>query len=639
MRPAEARLGIDCGSAYTVAVLAGADGWVPLLFDGVPRLPSGVYVELDGTLLTGEQAWQRAPAQPDRFEIAPLRRMSEGQIVLGDAPIDVVDLVAATLRRVATEAGRVAGGPVGDVRLVVPAGWGPRRRTWMRQAAHRAGLGQPTLVEAAVAAGEHLLASGTGLLVGSFVAVCDLGGGFEATVLRRGPTGFEVLATIDDLDGGGLGIDQSFADALATMDTAASGGHVSSLNGDAGARLAMLAGARTAKETLSQHAAVTVALPPPMPAVVVGAAQLESVARPVLERAAQATARAVDAAELDASQLAGVYCIGGGGSMPLASRVLAQRTGLSPVVMAEPGLVAALGAARAGGPPSGDAGIGPVSVAPAPPMRRVAAMVVPGLGSLALVAHFHLSAYYSGRVRGFYDPNRYVLANWGELAMAGVFAVVACLAAATFIASALPASARAGGFSGLPARGQPIGTALLAATAIGLAVAGLYAVGGAIYFDLPNGPFLRWALLPALPIAAAAVVSAVAATRWGRVPVAGWHGFLNFPAVSVFAAAAGMLLIQASLTAGVPAARVLLNGLLGRAGGLLLGIGAAVALVKPLLHRLILAAPLAVFTAAIVSPRATGVLGVIYTMSVTVWWGQRVWHLLRGSGLERPRAG
>ncbi len=52
-----------------------------------------------------------------------------------DAEVAPADLVAAILRRVAEEAHQVAGGPIEDVRLVVPTGWGPRRRTWLRQAA------------------------------------------------------------------------------------------------------------------------------------------------------------------------------------------------------------------------------------------------------------------------------------------------------------------------------------------------------------------------------------------------------------------------------------------------------------------------------------------------------------------------
>jgi hypothetical protein len=43
-----------------------------------------------------------------------------------------------------------------------------------------------------------------------------------------------------------------------------------------GERLLLLASARTAKESLAHHAAVTVPVPPPRPAVVLNAAQLDS---------------------------------------------------------------------------------------------------------------------------------------------------------------------------------------------------------------------------------------------------------------------------------------------------------------------------------------------------------------------------
>src|ERR687890_37207 len=71
--------------------------------------------------------------------------------------------------------------------------WEPRRRTWLRQVAHAAGLGQPRLVDAPVAAATRLLASGVQVPVGGFLLIGDLGAGCEATVLRRGPTGCEVL--------------------------------------------------------------------------------------------------------------------------------------------------------------------------------------------------------------------------------------------------------------------------------------------------------------------------------------------------------------------------------------------------------------------------------------------------------------
>ena len=49
-----------------------------------------------------------------------------------------------------------------------------------------------------MAVAEHLLATGVQWPVGSFVVVCDVDAGAEVTGLRRGPAGFEVLATLAD---------------------------------------------------------------------------------------------------------------------------------------------------------------------------------------------------------------------------------------------------------------------------------------------------------------------------------------------------------------------------------------------------------------------------------------------------------
>jgi hypothetical protein len=48
----------------------------------------------------------------------------------------------------------------------------------------------------------------------------------------------------------------------------------------------------------------------------------------------------------------------------------------------------------------------------------------------------------------------------------------------------------------------------------------------------------------------------------------------------------------------------------------------------------IVAAPLGVFAAAIVSWPATGVLAIIYVAAVTGWWLQQVWRLVRTPGRQ-----
>ncbi|GAA2697483.1 hypothetical protein [Actinoplanes palleronii] len=60
------------------------------------------------------------------------------------------------------------------------------------------------MVEAPVAATGQRLLDGEQLPVGAFVLVCDTGATTEASELRRGPRGFEVLSTVHAADVGEL---------------------------------------------------------------------------------------------------------------------------------------------------------------------------------------------------------------------------------------------------------------------------------------------------------------------------------------------------------------------------------------------------------------------------------------------------
>jgi hypothetical protein len=75
-------------------------------------------------------------------------------------------------------------------------------------------------------------------------------------------------------------------------------------------------------------------------------------------------------------------------------------------------------------------------------------------------------------------------------------------------------------------------------------------------------------------------------------------------------------------------------GVVGRFGGLLIGVGIATALVSRWILRAILAMPLGVVMAAIVSWPGTGILAVIYAAAVALWWAGRLWALLRSPVTE-----
>ncbi|WP_247670471.1 Hsp70 family protein, partial [Micromonospora sp. H61] len=392
----------------------------------------------------------------------------------GDAGGDALEIAAAPLRRVAAEAERVVGQPVRDVRVVVPAGWGPRRRTWMRQVAHRAGLPQPRLVEAPVAVAEYLLTTGVRVPVGAFLVICDVGAGAEVTVLRRGPAGFEVLATLADTAAGGTAVDHALADALIGASTGEAQG---------ASRASVAHSVRVAKEALVSHPAVTVPLPD-RPPVVANSAMLDEAARPVAWRVAQLTQETVAAAELTVGDLAGIYCVGGSAQLPHLAAAIAEHTGAAPIVVPEPALVAARGAADVGAVDT--ATVERVEV-PVPPVRRAAAIAVPGFASLALIWQCLLTAEEHGVLGVYYS----VSVNWGEFTMAAVMALLACRAAGTVLGSLIAARSST---PGTRTEGGRVSVGILAAVSLGAAIAGLYAVVTSQYFGMPVGPYLKWAL-------------------------------------------------------------------------------------------------------------------------------------------------
>ncbi|MEU5934499.1 Hsp70 family protein [Micromonospora sp. NPDC047187] len=606
MRAGDTRLSIDCGGASTVAVLAWVDGRASALsFDGLPYLPSAVYVGPDGEVRTGQRAWQAAVEQPSRLIPSP-RRAVDGDVTVDSNAVEGLVLAAAPLRTVVAEAERVAGGPVRDVRLVVPAGWGPRRRTWMRQAAHRAGLAQPRLVEAPVAVAEYLLTTGLQLPVGAFIVVCDVGAGAEVTVLRRGPAGFEVLSTLADPAAGGTTVDLALTAALTSGRDAPADGL-----GD----WATAQSIRAAKETLGAHPAVTVPLAGQAPVIATNAMLVEATL-PVVRRVAELVEETIAAAELSASDLAGIYCVGGSAHLPHLDTVVAERTGINPTVVPEPQLVAARGAADAGAAHAAAAVV--VVEVPVPPVRRAVAIAVPGFASLALIWQVLLTAEQHNLLNVY----RSVQLNWGEFTMAAVFALLACLAAGTVLGSLIAARSPT---PGTRTEGGKVSIGILAAVSLGAAIAGLYAVVTSQYFGEPVGPFLKWALWPIVPIVVMAVAMAVVAARQWRAPHGGWSALLAAPTGSIVTAALGMGLIQYSLTADRWPDRLLFIDIAGRVGGLLLGVGLVMALVAPLMFRLILSAPVAVISAAIVSRQAAGILGVSYAVAVAMWWAARLW--------------
>jgi hypothetical protein len=373
-----------------------------LVFDGSPLLPSGVTAH-GRDLVTGADARHLAEVRPDAYEPAPKARVDEERVLLGGHEVEVCDLVAAVLRRVRTEAERVAPLPPGATVLTVPAAWASHRRARLLEAASRAGLPDVELLPEPVAAARCFLPRLPALARdGATALVYDLGAGtFDASVLRRRGTDFEVLHTTGLPDAGGADIDETLVSFLATM----WGGQ----HPDAWARLSeprtaadrrdrrrLWESTRMAKEMLSRLPAALISLPGTTAEVTLDRATLDRLAGPLVRRTVRSSRAAVTAAGVPAGDVDAVLLVGGASRMPLVSTLLAEEFGRPPVAVDQPELVVALGSLTARGarilpapapsPVTPVAQLSPSTVDPKPTRTRRTAWTAGLAAALLLVA-------------------------------------------------------------------------------------------------------------------------------------------------------------------------------------------------------------------------------------------------------------
>ncbi|WP_168801764.1 Hsp70 family protein [Glycomyces buryatensis] len=355
-------LGIDFGTSNTVAVLRSADGRVrPLLFDGAPILPSAVYYNSDGRMLVGRDAERNARMDPARFEPNPKRRIDDGSVFLGTSEIPVPQVIAYVLQQVALEAQRQAGQMPSQVRLTHPARWGERRRSILIDAARLAGLPAPQLIPEPVAAASYFTSVlGTAVPPGRSLAIYDLGGGtFDATVVRRTQTGFEVLAEEGVGDVGGLDFDHGIVEHLGKTYGASHPDDWKRLlspadDRDRRYRRMLYEDVRGAKETLSRTASADIHLPALEVDAHLTRAEFEEIARPPLERTVDCLSRAIAAARLNPNDLVGIFLVGGSSRIPMISQLIHSKVGVPPQTFEQPETVVVEGAVRASTGPSPD---------------------------------------------------------------------------------------------------------------------------------------------------------------------------------------------------------------------------------------------------------------------------------------------
>ncbi|AHI01540.1 type VII secretion-associated protein [Kutzneria albida] len=344
---------VDFGTSSTCVAVAvdGREPQLVVLDGGTPVMPSAVFADRGGTLFVGQEAERQAAVDPSRYEPHPKRRIDEGQLLLGDTVLNVLDVIRAVLVRAVGEARRLVGGAAVDLLVLThPADWGAVRTRLLRQAGQ--GLAtEVSLVPEPVAAAVFHSAS-TAMPDGAALAVLDMGGGtVDASVVRRRGASFEVLATKGDPGFGGADIDQALLEHVGSLvSTGGQEAWQALVEGrelaDRRRRRVFRQDVRGAKETLSRHAYTDVPMPPPFPDAHITRTDLERLIGPQLGRTAELVADTVRAAGLAPGDLSTVFLVGGSSRIPLVARLVHERTGVMPTTLDQPETVVARGALR-----------------------------------------------------------------------------------------------------------------------------------------------------------------------------------------------------------------------------------------------------------------------------------------------------
>ena len=313
-------VGIDLGTTHSAIAVVEA-GMPGILADAEGRrlLPSVVHFPANGEPMVGVAAKRIQTVEPERTVSSAKRFMgrSENSLVKGEAasPVEVSALILKELR---AQAEAALGESADRAVITVPAYFNDAQRQATKLAGEQAGWKVERIINEPTAAA---LACGLqGSPEGDQVAVYDLGGGtFDLSILELREGVFQVLATHGNTALGGDDVDAAIAEWLETK-----------VEGelDAVGKARIREAAEQAKIALSSCDEYRIQIPFLKPdfslEVNFSRADLESLARPILEQTKTHCRQGLTDAGMEAASLSQVILVGGQTRMPLVRRLVAE---------------------------------------------------------------------------------------------------------------------------------------------------------------------------------------------------------------------------------------------------------------------------------------------------------------------------
>ncbi|MGQ0777011.1 MAG: Hsp70 family protein [Pseudonocardiales bacterium] len=345
-------LGIDLGTSCTVAAInrAGGGTEVVALRVDTPGVPTVLHIADDGTMLVGAAAEPLILSDPEHVFRGFLHRLDEPSSPLRSPATLTARLVDWIVGAVAEQEGE----PPQQITLTHPASWGPGECRLLHDALTEFGLAGVVLVPAPLATATAYAAE-VGVAPGDVLAVYDLGTTFSTSLMRCESDDIKDITVLGEPrvleDGGGARFDELvLARALDEL-----GDQVEAADLDDQAMLAGMAGLLadcvTAREALSARPAVTipVALPGLDARVRLTDDELETLVEPTLRATVDTLRAAISAAGLRLADVDTVLISGGCARMPLVAQLLTTELDRPVVVLTDPELATARGAALLAG--------------------------------------------------------------------------------------------------------------------------------------------------------------------------------------------------------------------------------------------------------------------------------------------------
>ena len=354
-------VGIDLGT--TNSLIGAMEAGFPILLadsDGERLVPSVVHFPKSGAPIVGRAAQRMRAVEPENtiysakrfigrragdepsdvaYRLAG-RRGEPVRVVARDAELAPEEVSALILAQLKATAEKSFGTAITRAVITVPAYFNDAQRNATKRAGELAGLTVERIVNEPTAAA---LAYGLDRLKDrSKIAVYDFGGGtFDISILELNEGVFQVLSTNgnthlggDDIDAAiiahiaelaGISVEQHSATAARIREAAIAAKHALSAAEEARIDLPFLHEGRSFSHTLTR-------------------AELEALARPVVERTRQHCIRALADAKLAASELDDVILVGGQTRMPLIREFVRTVFSREPNVSQNPDEAVALGA-------------------------------------------------------------------------------------------------------------------------------------------------------------------------------------------------------------------------------------------------------------------------------------------------------